>query len=157
MSNLVIGTKVGANDPIVDVVCPADTVGGGILVLGDRNADGTYEGAANAAVTDQEMVLISPVCLPYGAEDTEHDYDIVAGGVERGYVPVKGRKYSVPVANITATNAIAVDAYVVPDAGEIQMECLDALGGTETVQFKIVNLFAKAGVNYAMLLCIKDQ
>jgi hypothetical protein len=59
MSNLVILEKVGSQDPIFDVVCPEGTVGGGLLVLGVRNDNGTYAGAANAAATDKMMVYFS--------------------------------------------------------------------------------------------------
>jgi hypothetical protein len=157
MSNLVILTKVGGQDPIYDVVCPASTIGGGVLVLGARNSNGTYAAAANGAITDAKMAIVAPVCLPYDDSLTEHDYVIITGAIERAYIPVKGRTYDIPVANITATVAVAVGKFVVPKATEIPMECKNAVGGTETIQFEVKEIYSKAGVSYASLLCIKDQ
>ena len=159
MSNLVLLTKVGSSDSIESVVAFDGLRGGNLVVLGARNANGTFPITAPVAVTDQKMVLVAPVCLPYSDTQMEHDYQIEAGNVERAYVPVKGRVYGVPVINITATDPVAVGNFVVPQAGNAEMESLQAanLAGNETVQFEIIQLFAKAGVNYASLLCVKSE
>jgi hypothetical protein len=155
MSNQIVINKMSATTPIFDVVAPASTVNGHLLVLGALGTDGTYTVAAPAAVTDKGMVMVLDVPLSYEAEKTEDDYVIATGQVVRGYAPYVGMVVSIPVANITATAVLAADKNVVPKAGAAKMECVDALGGTDEVIFIIESLLTKASVSMAKLRCIK--
>lgn len=155
MSNQIILNKIGANDPIFDVVAPADCVNGSIVTLGTQNVDKTYASAAPTAVTDAGMVMVLAVPLSYQIERTEDQFEIATGDVVRAYAPVVGRVVSIPVANVTATNALAVGKVVVPKAGAIKPECLAAPAGTEEVVYEIDELFTKAGVAMVKLRCVK--
>lgn len=154
-NNLVLIAKQRADQHFVDAVIPASSVGGGFLTLGALGTDGTYTTAAPTAVTDLGMVLLVPVCLPYGAEVLEKDYVLETGAVERATFVEKGDEYDIPVENITATATVQAGAYLVPDAGAIKPECLAALGGTEAIVMVIKKVFTKAGQSYAKALVVK--
>lgn len=159
MSNQIILTKVGASDPIVDIIAPAGLKNGHIVVLGAQATDKTYASAACAAVTDKSMALVMAVPLSYGVEKTENDFEISTGDVVRAYIPVLGRIYSFPVANVkgTPTVAVAVGKVLVPDAGELAMDCKNSAGGTESVVFYVDEVFTKAGVSMVKARCIKSE
>lgn len=154
-NNLVLISKQSESAHLVDVVIPASSVGGGFLTLGALGTDGTYASAAPTAVTDLGMVMLIPVCLPYGAEVLEKDYALNAGQVERAVFLKVGAEYDIPVENITATAAVAAGAFLVPDAGAIKPECLAAPVGTEVIVLKITKTFTKAGEAYAKALVVK--
>jgi hypothetical protein len=155
MSNLVVLNKIGAKAHIVDVVAPASCANGYIVVLGTQNATTKYYAcAAPAAVTDKSMAMVLAVPLSYEAQLTEDEFVIATGAIVRAYQLEKGDVVSIPVANITATAALAVAKFVVPKATFMKMECLDALGGTEVLGFKIEELYTKSGVAMAKLRCI---
>ena len=155
MSNLFILQKVSADAHYFDVVAPASTVNGNILVLGTQNTDKTYAAAANVAATDKSMVIVCNPNLPYAAETLENNTVIETGEVIRTREVKLGDVESYPVANITATAALAVGKAVVPVAGALQMECLAAAVGTESIIYLIDELFTKAGVPMAKLRCVK--
>lgn len=155
MANLIILSRVSATNHIVDVVAPASTLNGHILVLGAQGADKTYAAAAPAAVTDKSMVMVLDVPISYEVEKLENDYVIAAGQVVRAYVPTVGMVVSIPAAHVTATVALAATKTVVPKAGVAKMECLNAPAGTEEVIFVIDELFTKAGVPMVKLRCVK--
>lgn len=159
MSNQIILSKVGATDPIVDVVAPAGLKNGHLVVLGAQNADKTYASAANNEITDKSMALVMALPLSYGVEKTENDFEIATGDVVRAYLPVLGRVYSFPVENTKAvpTVAVAKGKVLVPDAGELAMDCKDNAGGTETVVFYVDEVFTKAGVSMVKARCIKSE
>ncbi len=159
MSNQIILSKVGATDPIVDVVAPAGLKNGHLVVLGAQNADKTYVSAANNAITDNSMALVMALPLSYGVEKTENDFEIATGDVVRAYLPVLGRVYSFPVANTKAapTVAVAKGKVLVPDDGELAMDCKDSAGGSETVVFYVDEVFTKAGVSMVKARCIKSE
>jgi hypothetical protein len=154
-NNLNILHKVSGQASIFDIVAPASTEAGFHLVLGARNANGTYAAAANSAVTDLGMVVVLPVTLPYEVEKTENEYVIATGEVTRAYRPYVGMEISIPQANITATAALAVGKVVVPKAAVAKPECLAAPSGTEAVVWAIKELYTKAGIAMARLLCVK--
>jgi hypothetical protein len=155
MANLTILNKVSGNASIFDVVAPAGLTNGNVVVLGTQATNKTYACAAPAAVTDNGMVLVATVSLPYEVEKLENDYTIATGEIVRTYVPYVGMVVSIPVANVTATAALAVGKVVVPKAGALKMECLAAPAGTEVLIFNIDEMFTKAGVAMVKLRCIK--
>jgi hypothetical protein len=138
---------------LVDVVAPAGVKNGNIVVLGAQNSNKTYACAAPAAVTDAGMVFVAEVPLSYGAEKTENEFVIATGAVIRTIVPYVGFVASIPVANITATVAVAATKTVVPNAAGLPMECLNAPAGTEVLQFVVDEVFTKAGVSMAKIRC----
>ena len=154
-SNLFILNKVKATAHYVDVVAPAGIYNGYIVVLGTKNADGTYACAANGAVTDKGMAIICNPNLPYGAEVVENDTVIATGEIVRARIVELGDEESYPVANITATAALAAGKVVVPKATALPMECLAAFAGTEILGYVIESLYTKAGVPMAKLRAIK--
>jgi len=156
-SNLMILNKVKATAHIADVVAPASTYNGYVVVLGVKGTDGTYTTAAPAAVTDEGMVVIADEGLSYEAEKTIDDRVIATGEVVRAYQMELGDIISIPQANITATSALADAKVVVPNAGAAKMECLATLAGTEVLAFIIEDLYTKAGVLMAKLRCIRTQ
>ena len=156
MSNLIILNKIGANDPIFDVVVPANTKNGHLVVLGVQNADRTYASAAPAAVTTRSMVMVLDVPFSYESDKLENEHIIATGQVARAYTPVVGRVVSIPTVNITATAALAVGRVVVPRATFTQPECLNAVVGTEEVVYVIDELFTKVGVPMVKLRCVKS-
>ncbi len=157
MANLFILQKVSANAHYVDVVAPAGVTNGNIVVLGTQASDKTYACAANAAVTDAGMVIVCNPNLPYGAEVVENDTTIATGEIVRARFVSIGDVESYPVANVTATVALAVGKIVVPDATELKMECLNAAAGTEQIVYVIDELFTKASVPMVKIRCIKAQ
>ncbi|MDD4778999.1 MAG: hypothetical protein PHT02_00150 [Tissierellia bacterium] len=157
MANLFIENKVKATAHYVDVVAPAGVTNGNIVVLGTQASDKTYACAANTAVTDAGMVIICNPNLPYGAEVVENDTTIATGEIVRARVVELGDVESYPVANITATVALAQNKIVVPKAGALKMECLAAAAGTESIVYIIDELFTKAGVSMVKIRCIKAQ
>jgi len=157
MSNLIVLNKISATAHIVDVVAPATVTNGNVVVLGTQASDKTYACAAPAAVTDKGMALVMGVNLPYGVEYTEDLYTITTGEIIRAYIPQLGDVVSIPVANVTATAALAVGKVVVPKATFLKMECLAAVAGTEVLVWIIEELYTKAGVALVKLRCIKTQ
>jgi histidinol-phosphate/aromatic aminotransferase/cobyric acid decarboxylase-like protein len=156
MANLFIEHKVKPSAHYVDVVAPAGLVNGNIVVLGAQSAtDKTYTVGANAAATDLSMVIVCNPNLPYGAEVVENETVISTGEVVRARVVELGDVESYPVANVTATAALAVGKVVVPKVGVVKMECLAAAVGTEAIIYKIEELFTKAGVPLVKLRCVK--
>lgn len=155
MANLFILQKVSATAHYVDVVAPAGTTNGNILVLGTQASDKTYASAANGAVTDKGMVIVCNPNLPYGAEVVDNDTTIATGEIVRCRIVELGDVESYPVANITATVALAQNKIVVPKATALKMECLAAFAGTEVIGYIIDELFTKAGVPMVKLRAIK--
>lgn len=155
MANQIILNKIGASDPIFDVVAPASCANGYFVKLGTQGTNKTYACAAPAAVTDKGIVMVLAVPLSYGVEYTEDSFVIATGDIVRAYAPVIGRVVSIPVANITATATLTVGYVVVPKAGAMKGECLTAPAGTEEVIYMIDELYTKAGVSMAKLRCIK--
>ena len=155
MANQIILNKIGSDDPIFDIVAPASCANGYFVALGTQASDKTYACAAPAAVTSKSIVMVLAVPLSYGVEYTENDFVIETGAICRAYAPVVGRVVSIPVANVTATSALAVGKVVVPVAGAMKGECLATPAGTEEVIFSIDELYTKAGVSMVKLRCIK--
>lgn len=157
MANLFILQKVSGQAHYVDIVAPATITNGNIVVLGTQATDKTYACAANAAVTDAGMVIVCNPNIPYAAETVENDTVIATADIARARIPALGDVESYPVANITATVALAVGKVVVPKAAALKMECLAAAVGTEAIIYIIDELFTKAGVSMVKLRCIKAQ
>ena len=88
MANQIVLNNIKATASIKNVVVPASTVNGGILVLGTQNVDKTYAGSACSAVTDMGMVIVLDVPISYEVEKIENDYVIGTGATVRAYVPV---------------------------------------------------------------------
>ena len=147
--------KISKDATILTLVAPANTVNGSLLNVTTRQSNGTYSAAAPSAVTLTDLALVMAVPLSYEAEYTQNDFTIATGDLVRAYVPYKGMVVTIPQANITATVALAVGKVVVPDAGEVKMECLASAGGTETVVFEIEELPTIKGVASAKLRCVK--
>ena len=159
MSNQIILSRVGADDPIVNIVAPSGVKNGNLIVLGAQNdTTKVYAAAANGAITDKSFALVMAVPLPYGAEKTENEYEIATSEVVRAFIPVVGRVYSFPVANVKAApaSAVAKGKYLFPDAAALPMDCNTAVGGTESVAFYIDEVFTKAGVSMVKARCIKN-
>ncbi|TRZ53910.1 MAG: hypothetical protein D4S01_00450 [Dehalococcoidia bacterium] len=156
MANLAIATNFSSDTKYVSVVAPASTVNGHFAALTTISA-GVYTAATPAAITSAGLVMAFAVCLPYAAETTENEYTIATGEGTRYFVPELGMKYSIPVANVTATTAVAVGAYVIPTATAYIANCVASLGGTESVAWIIEALFTKAGVPMFTMRCIKAQ
>ena len=157
-SNLIVLDRIGADAQIVDVVCPANAYNGDIVVLGDRNTNGTYDVAAPTAVTDEGMAIILHEDMGYNAEYVNmDDVTFATGAIVRAYIPRLGDQISIPVGNITATVAVAVDNILVPDAGALPLESLAAFAGTEVLGFKVETLYTKAGISMARLRCVKTE
>ncbi len=157
MANLMVFTNVPNDAQYVNVVAPAGTYNGYLVELGAKAANGTYAASTPAAITDLNVVMIATVCLPYGVEVLENDYVIETGEVVRALVPRIGYEVAIPVANILATVPVVAGAFVIIDAGESKPEAASALGGTESLAFKVTGTFTKAGVAMANLRCIKAQ
>lgn len=160
MANQIILSKVGASDPIIDIVAPSGLKNGHLVVLGTQSSsEKTYASAACSAVTDKSMALVMALPLSYGVEKTENEFEISVGDVVRSYIPVLGRVYSFPVANVkgTPTVAVAVGKVLVPDAGQLAMDCKNSAGGTESVVFYVDEVFTKAGVSMVKARCIKSE
>lgn len=155
MANLFILQKVGANAHYVDVVAPAGTTNGNILVLGTQAIDKTYASAACGAVTDVGMVVVCNPNLPYSVETLENDTVISTGEIVRCRVVELGDVESYPVSVITATVALAVGKIVAPKATALKTECLAAFAGTEIMGWIIEELFTKAGVPMCKLRAIR--
>jgi len=155
MSNQIILNKIGSSDAIFDIVAPASCANGYFVALGTQATDKTYASAAPAAVTSKSIVMVLAVPLSYGVEYTEDTFVIATGDIVRAYAPVVGRVVSIPVANVTATVALAVGKVVVPVAGAMKGECLATPAGTEEVIYVIDELFTKAGVAMVKLRCTK--
>ena len=157
MANLFIMQKISSQARYFDCVAPAGVTNGNLVVLGTQASDKTYASAANSAVTDTGLVIVCNPNLPYGAEVIENDTVIATGEIIRTRVPALGDVESYPVANVTATVALAVGKIVVPKAAALKMECLAAAGGTESIVYVIDELFTKAGVPLVKIRCIKAQ
>lgn len=157
MANLFILNKVSANSHYYDCVAPASVTNGNIVVIGTQASNKTYACAANAAVTDTGMAIVCNPNIPYTAETVENDTTIATGEIIRTRIPALGDVESYPVANITATVALAVGKIVVPKAAQLKMECLNAAVGTESLVYVIDELFTKAGVSMVKIRCIKAQ
>jgi hypothetical protein len=156
-SSLIIMKKVSPTAHFVDLVAPAGLYNGNVVVIGAKQSNSTYACAANTAVTDDGMALIVDVALPYELEKEQDDYVISTGEVVRGLIVSEGTVIDIPQGNITATVALAANKVVVPDAGELKMECLASAVGTESVIFNIDSLYTKNGVAMASLRCVKTQ
>lgn len=156
-SNLMELKKIKATQHIVDVVAPASLYNGHVVVLGTRGTNGTYAAAAPAAVTDEGMVVIADIAMSYEAEKLMNDKVIATSEIVRAYVMELGNVICIPVANVTATAALAVGKVVVPKQGALQMECLAAFAGTEVLGFVIESLYTKAGVAMVQLRCTRTE
>ncbi|HEY5588892.1 MAG TPA: hypothetical protein VIK86_08055 [Candidatus Paceibacterota bacterium] len=155
MANLFIGNKIKGTAHYTDCVAPAGLTNGNFVSLGAQNADKTYATAAPVAVTDKGIQIVCMIGVPYEAELFENDYVIATGEVVRSRTPELGDVESYPVANFTATVALAVAKFIVPKAGALKGECLAALGGTESVGYVIDELYTKAGIPMVKIRCIK--
>jgi hypothetical protein len=153
-SGQIVLNKVSSTCPIFDITAPASTINGHILLLGTQASNKVYAASAPVAVTDKEMVIVLEAPFNYAAELTENEAVIATGQTIRAYVPYKGMVVSIPVANITATAALAVDKVVVPVAGNAKMECLAAPAGTEVLIWNIDELYTKSGVAMCKIRCI---
>ncbi len=156
-SNLMELQKIKATQHVVDVVAVNGLYNGNVVVLGTRGSDGTYSVAAPTGVAVEGMVLVADIGLSYEAEKMMNDKVIATGEVVRAYVMELGNVISIPVANVTATSALAVGKVVVPKANALPMECLAALAGTEVLAFIIEALYSKAGVAMVKLRCIRTE
>lgn len=155
MANLFILQKVSSQAHYVDAIAPAGVTNGNIVVLGTQATNKTYACAANAAADNAGMAIVCNPNIPYAAETVENDTSIATGEIIRCRIPAVGDVESYPVANITATVALAVGKAVVPDATELKMECLASAVGTEGVIYIIDELFTKAGVPMVKIRCTK--
>lgn len=155
MANQIVLNNIKATASIKNVVAPASTINGSILVLGAQNADKTYAGAAPVAVTDKGMVIVLEVPFSYEVEKLDNDFVIATGAVVRCYIPELGDAISIPTANITATSALAVGKFVVPKAGVSTQECLAAFMGTEILGYIIDEMYTKAGIPMTKIRAIK--
>lgn len=154
MANQIVLNKIAATATILDVVAIANLVNGSPVLIGTQNADKTYNCATPTAITNQDVAIVLSVPLSYGVEKTENEYVITAGDIVRAYVPYKGMTFSIPVANLLATTAVAVGAFAILDAGAYILECVASLGGTESLVFEVDEVFTKAGVSMAKLRCV---
>jgi hypothetical protein len=157
-SNLIVLDRIGADAQYVDVICPSGAYNGDIVVLGDRNANGTYNSAAPSAVTDLGMAIIVHEDLGYNAEYVNMgDVTLTAGTVVRALIPRLGDQISVPVGNVTATQTVVKDRILVPDAGALPLESLADFAGTEVMGWKVEEIYSKIGVSLARLRCVKTE
>jgi len=155
-SNLIVLDRIGADAKYVDVVCPSGAYNGDIVVLGDRNSNGTYDVAAPSAVTDRGMAMILHEDLGYNSEYVNMgDVTFSSGDIVRALILEKGDEISLPVGNITATVTVAVDNILVPDAGALPLESLADFAGTEVLGLKVESLYTKAGVSMARLRVVE--
>jgi hypothetical protein len=157
-SNLIVLDRIGADAHYLDAICPAGAYNGDIVVLKDRNVDGTYDVEENTAVTDTGMAIIVHEDLGYRVEDVNmNDITFSAGDIVRVLIPRLGDQISIPVVNIKATVPVAKDAILVPDAGELPLEALADFAGTEVLGWIVEDLHVKAGVQLARIRCIKTE
>lgn len=156
MANQMVLKKVQADSFLYDVVAISGLENGHIVKLGAMGTNGVYACAAPAAITDLEIVIVADVPINYDASKVENDYTITVGEAARTYVPYKGQKMAFPVANFdTTVTPVAGSTYVIPVAGATKMKVAVALGGTESVAWKVDELFTKAGVSMMTIRCIK--
>jgi len=157
MANIVLN-KVSSTAHIYDVTCASILHQGNLVVLGTQDNTtniGTYTVAACGAITDAGMVLFASVPLNYEAEKVEGDFSLAVGQVGRAYEISEGLVVTVENAQLTATVAAAVGKFVIPDAGALKMEIVDALGGTEAKAFIINEVTTLNGVAASKIRCIK--
>lgn len=155
MANLMVLTNVPDDAQYVTIAALASTSNGYIYTLGAKASTGVYTPATPLAITDINTVIAAAVCLPYTAETLENDYVIATGENIRALVPKVGYEIAIPVANVTATTAVAAGAYVIIDAGTGKPECVASLAGTESLVFIVTGTFTKAGVAMFNMRCIK--
>lgn len=155
MANQIVLNKIKRDAVIVTVKAPAGTVNGSILALGAQDTEGLFAATAPSAVTLTDLAMVLAVPLSYEADKVQNNFVIGLGDLVRAYVPYKGMVVTIPVANITATNALGKNKFVVVKANQTKPECLDAVVGTETVVFKIDELVTVNGVASAMLRCVR--
>lgn len=153
MANLMVLTNIPADAQYVTIAAPASTSNGYLYTLGAKASTGIYA-ATPSAITDMNVVMVAAVCLPYEAETLENNYTIATGEPVRALVPRVGYEVAIPVANVTATTAVAAGAFVIIDAGTGKPECVASLGGTESLAFKVTGTFTKAGVAMFNMRCI---
>ena len=156
MANLNILTKVSSGAHYYDVIAPAGLVAGNAVEILTINTDGTYDVQAPTAITTKGVAISVPVTLPYEADVEQNDYAIATGEITRVLVPEVGQKIDFPVANFTATVAVAATKFIILDAGALKMECVNALGGTESIAFMVDKVYTKAGVSMAQIRCIQE-
>jgi hypothetical protein len=157
-SNLIVLDRIGADAQYIDVVCPNGAYNGDIVVLGDRNANGTYNCAAPNAVTDLGMAIIVHEDLGYKVEDVNmNSITFTAGTIVRALIPKLGDQISIPVGNVTATASVIKDRILVPDAGALPLESLADFAGTEVQGWKVEGIYSKAGVSLARIRCVKTE
>jgi hypothetical protein len=157
-SNLIIANNIKATARYETVVAIANTYNGYIVSLGAISAQGLFTVTAPASVADDSMVMILHESLGYEAQNVSMaDVTFSTGDNLRVVIPEVGDRVSIPVANVTATDTLAVGSYVVPNAGAMPMESLDNLAGTESLVYKAEKLFTHAGVSMVQLRCIRTQ
>jgi hypothetical protein len=156
MANLNVLTKVSKDATLYTILAPASLVAGNAVELLTRNASSTFNVQEPTDITALDVAIAIPVTLPYGVETEENDFVIATGADVRVVIPYKGMMVDFPVANVTATVAVAENAYVIIDAGAYKMECVASLGGTESVAFQIARTYTLAGVAMFSMRCIKS-
>lgn len=154
MANLMVLTNIPDDAQYVTISAPASTSNGYLYTLGAKAASGVYAAATPAAITDLNVVMVAAVCLPYAAETVENDFTIGTGDNVRALVLRTGYEVAIPVANVTATTAVAAGAFIIIDAGTGKPECVASLGGTESLALKVTGTFTKAGVAMFNMRCL---
>ena len=154
MSNQIILDNVSGEARIFDIVAPADLKNGNLVVIGEKNDNGTYDVAAPAAITDLNMAIVLSVPLSKEADRAQDDYVIETGAIERAYMPYKGMAVSIPQENIEDIVDLDDGVFVIPQAADAEMRSIAALGGTETVAWIIEDLYVEFGVPMAKIRCI---
>ena len=155
MANQMVLKKVSANSYLFDVTAISGLANGHIVKLGAMASSGVYACEALAALTDLEIVIVADVPINYSDDKVENDYAITVGESARTYVPVIGQKMAFPTANFDTTVTPVQGKYVIPVAGATQMKVANALGGTESVAWKVDEVFTQAGVEMMTIRCIK--
>lgn len=155
-NNLMELIRVKATNHYENIVAPSGLRNGYLVKLNTRNTNGTYT-TATPSVTSKKLALVADVNLSYRVEEEMNDKAIEAGEIIRVLILEEGNKIGIPQANISKTNATAnalVVGRVVVPTSTYAMECLDALGSTESLAFEIERLYEKAGIQMAQLRVI---
>lgn len=147
-SNLIVMEKIGADTSYVDIVAPSGIYNSNLVQLSTRNANGTYAVSAPSGITDKSLVMVLHEDLGYNSEYVNmDDITFASGDILRAAHLREGDEIALPVANVLATATVQADAYLIPDATNLPLECVSSLGGTEAFAMVITGTFTKAGVS----------
>ena len=157
-SNLFVMERIGADTEYLDIVAPAGVYNGNVVNITGRNANGTYQVSAPTAITNNSLLMVLHEDLGYNAEYVNmDDVTFATGAILRAAVLKVGNQVAIPVANVTATATVEADAFLIPDASALKIECVSSLGGTESLALVVEGTFVKAGVTLVRARVIKAQ